>query len=109
MAEERDRKYEDDSEIIGQRKVDSDWPKRVKIKIKERVSRRKPQRLSWPIKIVIILLAAVFGYMAGEKVVMRYFSFWKNPHIDYRPIDGSKPEEFPQLKAGQEFSSNSSD
>ena len=74
--------------------------KRVKIKIKERVSRKGIYRLQWPLKLFVLVLAAVLGFVAGGKVVTRYIMFWLKPHMKYRVIERDKGKKSPLGKRG---------
>jgi len=87
MNTENKEKEESESEIIGQRRVYTSRPKRVKIKIKERVSRKVRRKYTLIIKLVAVFLAAMLGFLAGGKAVTRYLSFWKTPRAKYIPTE----------------------
>jgi hypothetical protein len=74
---------EDEQEIIGQREVVSRQPKRIKIKIKERVSTRKKHRHSLASKIVFVIVASYLGFVFGGRIVERYSKFWQQSNVEY--------------------------
>lgn len=92
---------QEEAEIIEERIVSGSRDNYVKMKIKERLTRRKDKKkTSFLTKIIILLIAIVLGYIAGAKVAARYITFWKKQQIQY-PTD--EEIENPQVKQGQVF------
>ncbi len=100
-AGERGDVSDEEHEIIEQEEVSSEEPKRIKIKIKERVSRRTQRKISLPLKVFFLLLASLVGYYFGSRVVERYVRYWASPSVRfYTPKD--KDDVLPsQLQSGQ--------
>jgi len=91
----------EEAEIIEERIVSGSRDNYVKMKIKERLTRRKDKKkTSFLTKIIILLIAMFLGYIAGAKVAARYVTFWKKQQIQY-PTD--EEIENPQVKQGQVF------
>ena len=74
---------DDEREIIDQEEVRSSEPKRIKIKIKERVSKRKQKRVSLPLKIIFLLFASFLGFYFGSRIVEKYIRYWAIPNVRY--------------------------
>ncbi|MFC1590041.1 hypothetical protein ACFL42_00960 [Candidatus Omnitrophota bacterium] len=75
-------------------------PKRVKIKIKERVSKKHSSGMPIAAKVLAIILAAALGFIAGGRIVARYFTFWSKSEIKYR---SPKEKPSPEVQAGKAF------
>jgi hypothetical protein len=98
MSQKEIPKHED-SEIIEEHVVPGSSNGLIKIKIKERISRKKrKKRLSIGLKIFVLISAIILGFFLGTKIASRYISHWRKPHIQ------QPPEESQRLQAGEVFS-----
>lgn len=74
----------------------------VKIKIKERISRRdKKRRFIFLRKVILILSVCILGLYVGAKAIERYLRYWKKPQMEYKTEEETSAS---QLKAGAVFS-----
>jgi hypothetical protein len=99
MPDRQPQKHED-AEIIEERVVTTPHLERIKIKVKERVAsgRRHKKRLSLPLKLIVVLLAAFIGFKMGAKIVSKYASYWKKPQIQFRT-----PEDTSQFRSVESY------
>ena len=103
MSEDKDFGQKD-AEVIELRRVPSSELKRIKIKIKERVSARKKKR-KFPMlfkALIAIFLFAVIGFKVGQKIIQKYHSYWRKPYISF-PADEEESQAL-QLKVDREAS-----
>jgi hypothetical protein len=89
---EQEQPKPEDAEIIEEKVVSAPHLERIKIKIKERIATRKRhrQKISLPLKVIVLVLAAILGFKAGERLVSKYISYWKRPHLQYRGVEDSR-------------------
>jgi hypothetical protein len=92
-VERKESVQDDETEIIHQEQVADAESKRIKIKIKERISRRSRKKFPLVLKVGFLLLASLLGYRFGSKVVEKYIRYWFAPTLRYY---SSRDQEYSQ-------------
>ncbi|MFH1995397.1 MAG: hypothetical protein ABIJ27_00185 [Candidatus Omnitrophota bacterium] len=64
---------------------------RIKIKIKEKIARKSRFRATILLKVFIVIMAALCGYIVGGKTITRYLRYWMNPQIKYHSSEDGSP------------------